>query len=45
MIIDAAGAKQAPPEFTDGSPCAGQMPEHTEALCHDLSELTRGSAR
>ena len=31
LLIDAAGAKQAPPEFTDRVTLRWQMPEHTEA--------------
>ena len=42
----AAGAKQAPPEFTDRVTLRWQMPEHTEApLLEQLRELTRGSAQ
>ena len=46
MLIDAAGAKQAPPEFADRVTLRWQMPEHTEApLLEQLRELTRGSAQ
>ena len=46
LLIDAAGAKQAPPEFTDRVTLRWQMPEHTEApLLEQLRELTRGSAQ
>ena len=46
LLIDAAGAKQAPPEFTDRVTLRWQMPEHTEApLLELLRELTRGSAQ
>jgi len=43
LLIDAAGAKQAPPEFTDRVTLRWQMPEHT--LLEQLRELTRGSAQ
>ena len=46
LFIDAAGAKQAPPEFADRVTLRWQMPEHTEApLLEQLRELTRGSAQ
>ena len=46
LLIDAAGAKQAPPEFADRVTLRWQMPEHTEApLLKQLRELTRGSAQ
>ena len=46
LLIDAAGAKQAPPEITDRVTLRWQMPEHTEApLLEQLRELTRGSAQ
>ena len=46
LLIDAAGAKQAPPEFTDRVTLRWQMPEHTEApLLEQLRELTRGGAQ
>ena len=46
LLIDAAGAKQAAPEFTDRVTLRWQMPEHTEApLLEQLRELTRGSAQ
>ena len=46
LLIDAAGAKQAPPEFTDRVTLRWQMPEHTEGpLLEQLRELTRGSAQ
>ena len=46
LLIDAAGAKQAPPEFADRVTLRWQMPEHTETpLLEQLRELTRGSAR
>ena len=46
LLIDAAGAKQAPPEFADRVTLRWQMPEHTEApLLEQLRELTRGSAQ
>ena len=45
LLIDAAGAKQAAPEFTDRVTLRWQMPEHTEGpLLEQLRELTRGSA-
>ena len=45
LLIDAAGAKQALPEFTDRVTLRWQMPEHTEApLLEQLRELTRGGA-
>ena len=46
LLIDAAGAKQAQPEFADRVTLRWQMPEHTEApLLEQLRELTRGSAQ
>ena len=46
LLIDAAGAKQVPPEFADRVTLRWQMPEHTEApLLEQLRELTRGSAQ
>ena len=46
LLIDAAGAKQAPPEFADRVTLRWQMPEHTEApLLEQLRELTRGGAQ
>ena len=46
LLIDAAGAKQAAPEFADRVSLRWQMPEHTEApLLEQLRELTRGSAQ
>ena len=45
LLIDAAGAKQAAPEFTDRVTLRWQMPEHTEGpLLEQLRELTRGGA-
>ena len=45
LLIDAAGAKQAAPEFTDRVTLRWQMPEHTEgSLLEQLRELTRGGA-
>ena len=45
LLIDAAGAKQAAPEFTDRVTLRWQMPEHTEGpLLTQLQELTRGTA-
>ena len=45
LLIDAAGAKQAPPEFTDRVTLRWQMPEGTEGpLLEQLRELTRGGA-
>ena len=45
LLIDAAGAKQAAPQFTDRVTLCWQMPEHTEGpLLEQLRELTRGSA-
>ena len=45
-VDDAAGAKQAPPEFADRVTLRWQMPEHTEApLLEQLRELTRGGAQ
>ena len=44
--IDAAGAKQAAPEFTDRVTLRWQMPEGTEPpLLEQLRELTRGGAQ
>jgi uncharacterized YigZ family protein len=46
LLIDAAGAKQDPPEFTDRVALRWIMPEHTESpLLDQLRELTRGSAQ
>ena len=46
LLIDAAGAKQAVPQFTDRVTLCWQMPEHTEGpLLEQLRELTRGSAQ
>ena len=46
LLIDAAGAKQAPPEFTDRVTLRWQMPEGTEPpLLEQLRELTRGGAQ
>lgn len=46
LLIDAAGAKQAPPEFAACVTLHWQMPEHTEApLLEQLRKLTRGSAQ
>ena len=46
LLIDAAGAKQAPPEFTDRVTLRWQMPEGTEPpLLEQLRELTRGAAQ
>ena len=46
LLIDAAGAKQAAPQFTDRVTLCWQMPEHTEGpLLEQLRELTRGSAQ
>ena len=46
LLIDAAGAKQAAPQFTDRVALCWQMPEHTEGpLLEQLRELTRGSAQ
>ena len=45
LLIDAAGAKQAAPEFADRVTLRWQMPEHTEGpLLEQLRELTRGGA-
>ena len=45
LLIDAAGAKQAAPQFTDRVTLCWQMPEHTEGpLLEQLRELTRGGA-
>jgi uncharacterized YigZ family protein len=44
-MITAAGAKLQEPEYADAVTLRWRMPAGTEeALCHDLSELTRGSA-
>ena len=44
-MIAAAGAKLQEPEYADAVTLRWRMPAGTEeALCHDLSELTRGSA-
>ena len=44
-MIAAAGAKLQEPEHADAVTLRWRMPAGTEeALCHDLSELTRGSA-
>jgi uncharacterized YigZ family protein len=46
LLIDAAGAKQDPPAFTDRVALRWIMPEHTEGpLLDQLRELTRGSAQ
>ena len=46
LLIDAAGAKQAAPQFTDRVTLCWQMPEHTEGpLLEQLRELTRGCAQ
>ena len=46
LLIDAAGAKQAAPQFTDRVTLCWQMSEHTEGpLLEQLRELTRGSAQ
>ena len=46
LLIDAAGAKQAAPEFADRVTLRWQMPEHTEGpLLEQLRELTRGGAQ
>ena len=46
LLINAAGAKQAAPQFTDRVTLCWQMPEHTEGpLLEQLRELTRGSAQ
>ena len=46
LLIDAAGAKQAAPQFTDRVTLCWQMPEGTESpLLEQLRELTRGSAQ
>ena len=46
LLIQAAGAKLADPQFTDRVTLRWQMPEHTEApLLEQLRELTRGSAQ
>ena len=46
LLIDAAGAKQAAPQFTDRVTLCWQMPEHTEGpLLEQLRELTRGGAQ
>ena len=46
LLIDAAGAKQAAPQFTDRVILSWQMPEHTEEpLLEQLRELTRGGAQ
>lgn len=44
-MIAAAGAKLQEPEYADAVTLRWRMPAGTEeALCHDLSELIRGSA-
>ena len=44
-MIAAAGAKLQEPEYADAVTLRWRMPAGTEeSLCHDLSELTRGSA-
>ena len=46
LLIDAAGAKQAAPEFADRVTLRWQMPEHTEGpLLEQLRELTRAGQR
>ena len=46
LLIQAAGAKLADPEFTDRVALRWQMPEGTEApLLEQLRELTRGGAQ
>lgn len=45
LLIDAAGAKQAPPQFTDRVRLEWTMPEGTQPpLIARLTELTRGAA-
>ena len=45
LLIHAAGAKLADPQFTDRVTLCWQMPEHTEGpLLEQLRELTRGGA-
>ncbi len=45
LLIDAAGAKQSPPAFTDRVTLEWVMPEGTEGpLLAQLTELTRGGA-
>jgi uncharacterized YigZ family protein len=46
LLVEAAGAKLDPPQFTDRVTLCWIMPEHTEApLLEQLGELTRGSAQ
>jgi len=45
LLIDAAGAKQIPPQFTDKVTLEWTMPEGTQLpLVAQLTELTRGGA-
>ncbi|MBQ7858593.1 MAG: YigZ family protein [Faecalibacterium sp.] len=45
LLIDAAGAKQTPPQFTDKVTLEWTMPEGTQPpLITQLTELTRGGA-
>ena len=45
LLIDASGAKQAPPQFTDKVTLEWTMPEGTQGpLLTQLTELTRGGA-
>ena len=45
LLIDASGAKQAPPRFTDKVTLEWTMPEGTQGpLLTQLTELTRGGA-
>lgn len=46
LLVDAAGAKQAPPQFTDKVTLEWTMPEGTQnTLVTQLTELTRGGAQ
>ena len=46
LLVDAAGAKQAPPQFTDKVTLEWTMPEGTQnTLITQLTELTRGGAQ
>ena len=46
LLVDAAGAKQSPPQFTDKVTLEWTMPEGTQnTLVTQLTELTRGGAQ
>ena len=46
LLVDAAGAKQSPPQFTDKVTLEWTMPEGTQnTLITQLTELTRGGAQ